>query len=222
MTPDFRLRVEYQKSDRGAFLSHLEVIRALERMVRRAKLPFAITQGFNPHMKIAFGPALGVGTAARSEHFDITLADFIDPDDALNRMKEVASEVLMPMRCGYISPRDPSLSAVVTILQYQIVVEGKVTIKTDIPEHFDIEQKGKTKTHHALKVLPEGSVVTQVDDIAIVKFTVRATPEGTLRPDSFMKYLLGADYDAPTTRINYERIATFIEDEKGSWNEPLK
>jgi hypothetical protein len=57
--------------------------------------------------------------------------------------------------------------------------------------------------------------------MAIVRFTVRATPEGTLRPDGLLRFLLGADFEAPTTHINYERVATFIEDKKGAWVEPL-
>jgi len=221
MTVEYRLRVEYAKQGRGAFLSHLEVIRALDRMVRRAKLPYAVTQGFSPHMKIAFGPALGVGTASRSEFFDVVLCEFISPDDALARLKGAATPVLMPLRCGYVSPREQSLSAAVTILQYQIIVEGIVGIKTDIPEHFEVEQKGKMKTYHALTVLPEGIALTQVEDMAIVKFTVRATPEGTLRPDSLMEFLLGADYEEPMTRITYERTATCIENEEGKWLDPL-
>ena len=61
MGEGFRLRVRYSISGRLAYLSHLETIRSMERVIRRAGLPFAITEGFNPHMKVAFGPALPVG-----------------------------------------------------------------------------------------------------------------------------------------------------------------
>ena len=46
----FRLRMTFCKQGRLAMLSHLEVARALERAVRRAGLPFAVSQGFSPHM----------------------------------------------------------------------------------------------------------------------------------------------------------------------------
>ena len=68
---NFRLRVEFCKQGRLALLSHLEVARALERAVRRAGLPFAISQGFSPHMKIAFGAALPVGVGADAADFAI-------------------------------------------------------------------------------------------------------------------------------------------------------
>ena len=57
----FRMRITFAKQGRLALLSHLEVARAIERAVRRAQLPFAVSQGFSPHMKIAFGAALPVG-----------------------------------------------------------------------------------------------------------------------------------------------------------------
>lgn len=58
----FRMRITFAKQGRLALLSHLEVARAIEAVpVRRAQLPFAVSQGFSPHMKIAFGAALPVG-----------------------------------------------------------------------------------------------------------------------------------------------------------------
>ena len=50
----FRLRFRFCKKGRLIMLSHLEVAHALERAVRRADLPFAVSQGFSPHMRIAF------------------------------------------------------------------------------------------------------------------------------------------------------------------------
>ena len=67
----FRLRCSYVEQGRLAMLSHLEVAHTLERTVRRAKLPFAISQGFSPHMKIAFGAALPVGVGSTWEIFDL-------------------------------------------------------------------------------------------------------------------------------------------------------
>ena len=49
----FRLRVRYGKRDRLKYLGHLEVIHTIERIVRRAGLPYAVTQGFSPHMRVA-------------------------------------------------------------------------------------------------------------------------------------------------------------------------
>ena len=73
----FRLRSTFIERDRLALLSHLEVAHTLERTVRRAGLPFAVSQGFSPHMKIAFGAALPVGVGSTCEVFDLQLREYI-------------------------------------------------------------------------------------------------------------------------------------------------
>ena len=75
MEGEFKIRVTYAMRGRLVMLSHLEVARALERAVRRADLPFAVTQGFSPHMKLAFGAALPVGVGGDHEIFDVTMTE---------------------------------------------------------------------------------------------------------------------------------------------------
>ena len=83
----FRLRATYCKQGRLALLSHLEVARALERAVRRAGLPFAVSQGFSPHMKIAFGAALPVGVGGTCELFDLQMTRYVPPDEVLEALQ---------------------------------------------------------------------------------------------------------------------------------------
>lgn len=67
------IRVQYAKEGRLRALSHLETKTALERSIRRARLPIAFSQGFNPKPKMTFSPALPVGAESRSEFLDMTL-----------------------------------------------------------------------------------------------------------------------------------------------------
>ena len=83
----FRLRVHFTKKGRLAFLSHLELTSALERAVRRAKLPFAVSNGFSPHMKLSFGSALPVGVGSTCEIFDITLTTYVNPEKVIEALQ---------------------------------------------------------------------------------------------------------------------------------------
>ncbi len=67
------VRVQYAKEGRLRALSHLETKNAIERALRRAKLPLAYSQGFSPKPKLAFSPALSVGVESRAEFVDLTL-----------------------------------------------------------------------------------------------------------------------------------------------------
>lgn len=56
------------------FLSHLDLARALDRAVRRAKLPVAYSAGFHPHAEISFGPPLPLGAEGQREPVCLELA----------------------------------------------------------------------------------------------------------------------------------------------------
>ena len=77
-------------------LSHLELARALERAVRRAQLPFAVSQGFSPHMRIAFGAALPVGGGRHRRDIRSVLTDYVPALRALAALQEASPADLYP------------------------------------------------------------------------------------------------------------------------------
>lgn len=48
-----KLRMQITKEKEIRFISHLEYVRTIERAIRRAKLPAAYSEGFNPHLKFS-------------------------------------------------------------------------------------------------------------------------------------------------------------------------
>lgn len=57
----FPLRAIFYKRDNMSFFSQLDLVRILERALRRTDLPVYFTKGFNPHVKMSFGNALKLG-----------------------------------------------------------------------------------------------------------------------------------------------------------------
>ena len=74
-----RLAVVFTKEAPVRFVSHLDVQRLFQRAFRRAKLPLAYSQGFNPHPLVSFATALSVGMTSRGEYLDVTLAEELSP-----------------------------------------------------------------------------------------------------------------------------------------------
>src|SRR3984893_15260313 len=68
-----RLRVRYAKRGRMRFASHRDIARAVERGVRRARLPIAYSAGFTPHPKISYAGAAPTGTACEAEYLELSL-----------------------------------------------------------------------------------------------------------------------------------------------------
>lgn len=229
MTPgEFRLRVCYRKSGRLRWLSHLEIVHTLERMIRRADLPYAITQGFSPHLKAAFGPALPVGTAGDNEYFDVWLTRYTDADEILRSLVAAAPSDLAPHEARFIADRAPALTAAMTIALYDVdvIMEGidartvhDAIAKVVSAGELKVEHKGKTKVFDLARSLPEGARVGDVDGGVRIAITVRMGPQGSLRPESLVRTAL-ADIGLAAPVVRTTRRDTFIE-EDGVWSRPM-
>lgn len=174
----FRLRVVYAKSGRLAMLSHLEVAHALERAVRRAGLPFAVTCGFSPHMRIAFGAALPVGVGGSGEFFDLFLTSYLAPQKALAALQGASAPELMPSACGYVEHAAPAASVACPLSTYRAVLTGDAS-GLRAPESVEVVRKKKRKQLCVTDFLRDGLTI----EGDAVEFTLEAKPTGSLRAD---------------------------------------
>ncbi|MCE7011549.1 TIGR03936 family radical SAM-associated protein [Kibdelosporangium philippinense] len=74
-----KLRLRYAKRGRLRFTSHRDIARAFERALRRAHVPMAFSQGFNPHPKISWIGAAPTGAASEAEYVEIQLIEVVEP-----------------------------------------------------------------------------------------------------------------------------------------------
>jgi radical SAM family uncharacterized protein/radical SAM-linked protein len=99
-------RMRFAKVGRAAFLGHLDLVRLLARTLRRAELPVAMTRGFSPKPRFAFGPALGLGVPSLGELADIDLeyADGVElaPADVRERIAAVCPPGLEVQSCAIV------------------------------------------------------------------------------------------------------------------------
>jgi len=75
-----RVRIRYAKRGRLRFTSHRDIGRAVERALRRADVPVALSSGFNPHPRISYAGAAPTGAASEAEYLEIALAVPVEPD----------------------------------------------------------------------------------------------------------------------------------------------
>ncbi|MEX5719759.1 TIGR03936 family radical SAM-associated protein [Geodermatophilus maliterrae] len=76
-----KLRLRYAKRGPLRFASHRDLARALERALRRARVPMAFSAGFSPHPKISYVGAAPTGAASEAEYLEIGLAERRDPEE---------------------------------------------------------------------------------------------------------------------------------------------
>lgn len=71
--------ITFRKTGLLKYLGHLDVVRAFDRAIRRAKLPVAYSQGFSPHTLLSFAMPLPVGVSGENELAGLELAVEWDP-----------------------------------------------------------------------------------------------------------------------------------------------
>jgi len=68
-----KVRIYFTKEGDARFLSHLDLMRTVERALRRADLPVKFTEGMNPKVKMSFPTALPLGMESRCEVVELQL-----------------------------------------------------------------------------------------------------------------------------------------------------
>jgi len=81
--PRDKVRLHFRKAGSLRWLSHHDLMRTFERMLRRADIPFRCTQGFHPHPRIVFALSLPLGVIGQAEIAEVELAEVVEPADFL-------------------------------------------------------------------------------------------------------------------------------------------
>ena len=94
------VRINFSKTGRAIYVSHLDVNRMMARAVRRAKLPMWYTEGFNPHPYIAFALPLSLGQSSDCEFMDIRIEGDMTDEEIRTRLTENFPEGLEIISVG--------------------------------------------------------------------------------------------------------------------------
>lgn len=115
-----RIRVTYRKASRLRFTSHLDVLRAWERALRRAGLPLAYSEGFTPHPRLAFAAPLPLGFAGDAEVFDATMAVRVVVSEFQQRLQYQTTADLAVVTTEEIPLGSPPPQAVMRWADYRV------------------------------------------------------------------------------------------------------
>ncbi len=115
-----RYRFVYQKLGSAAFLSHLDLIRALPRAFRRLGLPLYYSKGFHPKPSMMFGPALSLGVSSLCETIDVKIALDIEPRELLEALSDGAHGGLRFVGGARLAPDDAAITRVIDGARYVV------------------------------------------------------------------------------------------------------
>ena len=85
-----KMRVRFRKAGDLRLVSHHDLMRCFERMLRRAALPFRVTEGFNPKPRMVFALSLPLGVVGCQEVLELEMAAELPPEEVHNRLAQQA------------------------------------------------------------------------------------------------------------------------------------
>lgn len=194
-----RMRVTFATDDTVKYVGHLDMHRAWERAIRRARLPLAYTQGFNPQPRLQFAAALPVGFTGQAEVADVFLNEEFAPAEFIARLGAALPPGIRPLTAEPVARDLPSLQSQVNGAAYRVEVEtdddaGVFTERLveflARPEAWRERRKGKDIARYDLRPLIQDLRYTGAAAQGhCFEVTMRAEPGATGRPDELLAEL---------------------------------
>ena len=99
--PYVTLRIRFKKLGRLQYISHLDLVRTMSKILVRAKLPMWYTEGFNPKPKMIFAAPLSIGVESVCEFLDVRLTEKMDPAAVMSILNKNMTDEMQVLEAYY-------------------------------------------------------------------------------------------------------------------------
>lgn len=83
-----KIRIRFSKQGQMKFIGHLDMVRYFQKVMRRAEVDVAYSEGFSPHQKMSFASPLSVGVLSKGEYFDVEVNSTENSKEMLRRINK--------------------------------------------------------------------------------------------------------------------------------------
>lgn len=118
-----RLIARLTKNGTARFVSHLDILRLLQRAFRRASIPLGYSQGFNPHPLLSFATALSTGYTSDAEWIDVKLNGDMAEAEFISRVNAQMPDGFEFKEAYAVEEKLPSLTALLESAEYLITFD---------------------------------------------------------------------------------------------------
>jgi len=184
-----KIRIRFSKTGDLRLISHHDLMRCFERMLRRASIPYRSTAGYNPKPRLIFALSLPLGISGAEEVVELELNEELSADDIRERLAQQAPPGLEILSARLIEPKT---TAHVQSIRYRIAVAGdrceglheKIDALLASSECWIERQRPRPRKIDVRPCLLDLRLVAEALEIDIA-----VTPNGTARPDEILDLL---------------------------------
>ncbi len=188
------IRVKFKKVGNLQYISHLDLVRTMHKVIVRAKLPLWYTEGFNPKPKMIFAAPLSIGTESVCEFMDVRLSENIDPSEVMRRLNENMTDEMQVIEAYYPETKFTDLKWLsYTMLINTVGADSSLADKCNAALSADkLEILKNTKSGEALvdirPLVKSADVVFDGENLRI-SCILSADPSSFLNPEYVVKLL---------------------------------
>lgn len=207
----------FEKRERLRHIGHLDILRAMQRALRRSGLPAAYSQGFNPHILLTFASALSVGASGECEIMEVTLTEEVTPEAFLAAMNKALPPELPLTGARVLEDRHPAAMALVKAARYRIVpLEHMEQLAAALPGYLSQEEiQAERKTKSGVKPCDIRPLIYELEAREDGLHCLLALTETeSCKPNMLMETLC-AYAGVPVPRLRLIRVGLLGQDAQG-------
>ena len=214
-----KLRMQITKDKDIRFISHLEYVRTIGRAIRRAKLPAAYSEGFNPHLKFSLASALGVGVVSYTEFVEIELAEPMEVEKAAKALDAALPRGIRVLAADAVDTHHAALMSQAAGADYRVTLPYTEDISAAVAKFNAAEelhfQKAAPKKKDKVKDIDVKFYIQHIDVVreeenTIFTFTCKITPTGSMKAVDLLN-VLNEQYNLnlPVEMADIERLKLY-------------
>lgn len=188
------------------FIGHLDMVRYFQKVIRRADVDIAYSEGFSPHQKMSFAAPLSVGITSRGEYFDIEVHSTESSEVMLEKLNKQNVEGVEILSYRQLPEGAKNAMSIVAGADYFVYFEG---VTKEIVENF--------YNQSSIEILKKTKRSEKIVDIKPMIYELRYENEGifmkvaqgsaaNLKPDLVMQALSEFAGIMLPEFVQYERL----------------
>lgn len=144
-----RYLIKFSKEGEIKFISHLDLLRTVHRMIRRTDLPVEYSKGFSPHMNVTIAQPLSVGMYSSGEYMDMACLEDVEVEEIKNRLNAAAPRGIKIYDVVKVMEENtPPSMALIEAAEYRIAIKYTEVgqLKTELEKLSELKQWNIVKT----------------------------------------------------------------------------
>lgn len=220
-----KLRMQITKDPEIRFISHLEYVRTIGRAIRRAKLPAAYSEGFNPHLKFSLASALGVGVVSYTEFVEIELAEPMEVEKAARALDAALPRGIRVLAADAVDTHHAALMSQAAGAGYRVTLPFSENVSDAVAQFNACQElpfkKAAPKSKAGFKEIDVKFYIphlecVQNEEKTIFTFDCKITPTGSMKAVDLLN-ALNEQYqlNLPVAMADIERLRLYRLGKKG-------